>query len=405
MDRTVALDHAAVESAARADSSAGQSVSLTPRRSRVRPLLRPLRGTECPGAQGVWGMSVERRVFLPWCAAQGVDGVDALNQRVLDRFTSSLLTEGGTLGRPLSRFSVHSHARTVRQFLAWCQREGEEVRGQPQLPSLPRRVLDVLSRDEMDQLELAAPTERDKPIIRLLADSGIRAGELCGLRNSARSSRRASSVPASTRSATGTTVAPPRDSAARSGLPPAEGSSVLPDGRRSRRGCWSRYGQSVAYQGCRYTAHIDLQAGRSIVVALCPAPICSPNTCMTVLLARAGRRGRDRLGRGWRSPRRTTEQGGRSRTGAGDAPDDGGVWPRLIRTVRHARWPVTGRHCGPRDGSSTYPEPGPWSGVPPGHPLAPSQSPPNYHGTNLSSRWSVRGCPGEWTPSSAPWES
>ncbi|MDB5067864.1 MAG: phage integrase family protein [Chloroflexi bacterium] len=38
---------------------------------------------------------------------------------------------------------MHSYARTVRQFLAWCQREGEEVKGQPQLPSLPRRVLDV----------------------------------------------------------------------------------------------------------------------------------------------------------------------------------------------------------------------------------------------------------------------
>jgi integrase/recombinase XerD len=123
-----------------------------------------------------------RRVFLPWCAARGVDQVEALNQRVLDRFTSSLLTDGGTLGRPLSRFSVHSYARTVRQFLAWCQKEGEEVKGQPQLPSLPRRVLDVLSRDELDQLELAAPTERDKLIIRLLADTGIRVGELCGLR-------------------------------------------------------------------------------------------------------------------------------------------------------------------------------------------------------------------------------
>jgi integrase/recombinase XerD len=123
-----------------------------------------------------------RRVFLPWCTAQGVEGVEALNQRVLDRFTSSLLTDGGTLRRPLSRFSVHSYARTVRQFLAWCQREGEEVKGQPQLPSLPRRVLDVLSREEIDQLEVAAPTERDKLIIRLLADTGIRVGELCGLR-------------------------------------------------------------------------------------------------------------------------------------------------------------------------------------------------------------------------------
>src|SRR5207244_1613799 len=42
--------------------------------------------------------------------------------------------------------------------------------------------LDVLTRDEIERLEDAAPTERDKLIIRLLADTGIRVGELCGLR-------------------------------------------------------------------------------------------------------------------------------------------------------------------------------------------------------------------------------
>jgi len=48
---------------------------------------------------------------------------------------------------------------------------------------LPRRVLDVLSRDEIDRLEVAANAERDKVIVRLLADTGIRASELLGLRS------------------------------------------------------------------------------------------------------------------------------------------------------------------------------------------------------------------------------
>lgn len=43
-------------------------------------------------------------------------------------------------------------------------------------------VLDVLSREEITRLEMAAPTERDRMIIRLLADTGIRVGELCALR-------------------------------------------------------------------------------------------------------------------------------------------------------------------------------------------------------------------------------
>jgi integrase len=48
----------------------------------------------------------------------------------------------------------------------------------------PRRLLDVRSRDEIQALEDAAVSERDKLIIRFLADTGMRAGELVGLRTS-----------------------------------------------------------------------------------------------------------------------------------------------------------------------------------------------------------------------------
>ncbi len=123
-----------------------------------------------------------RRVLLPWCAEHGIRSVDELTQRELDRFTSDLLTENGLHGRTLSRVSVHSYARTVSQFLKWCAAEGEVAPGRPQLPRLPRRVVDVLSRDEIAAMEHAMPTERDQLIIRLLADTGMRVGELCALR-------------------------------------------------------------------------------------------------------------------------------------------------------------------------------------------------------------------------------
>lgn len=59
---------------------------------------------------------------------------------------------------------------------------GEQVAARPSLPRLPRRVLEVLSRDELTALEGGAPTERDRVIIRILADCGLRASELCQLR-------------------------------------------------------------------------------------------------------------------------------------------------------------------------------------------------------------------------------
>ena len=120
-------------------------------------------------------------VFLPWCARADVTTIAQLDQRALDRFTGDLLNRPGKHGKPLSRFTVHHYVRSVRQFLAWCRVEGEKVAGKPQLPRLPQLVVEVLSRDEIDRLEASAPTERDKLIIRLLADTGIRVGELCGL--------------------------------------------------------------------------------------------------------------------------------------------------------------------------------------------------------------------------------
>jgi integrase/recombinase XerD len=119
-------------------------------------------------------------VFLPWCAEQGIVEVGQLDQRALDRFTARLLDVGGAKGA-LSKFSVAAYVRPVRQLLVWARKEGEAVAGQPQLPRLPRRVLDVLSREEIARLEEAAVAERDQLIIRVLADTGMRVGELVGL--------------------------------------------------------------------------------------------------------------------------------------------------------------------------------------------------------------------------------
>ncbi|MGO8863404.1 MAG: tyrosine-type recombinase/integrase [Acidimicrobiales bacterium] len=120
-------------------------------------------------------------VFLLWLENEGITELTSVSQRILDRFTGSLLRDGGKKG-VLSPHTVHSYVRAVRQFLAWAERQGEGVSGaRPQLPRLPRRVVEVLSREEIDEIEAAAPTERDKIIVRLLADTGMRVSELCGL--------------------------------------------------------------------------------------------------------------------------------------------------------------------------------------------------------------------------------
>ena len=121
-------------------------------------------------------------ILLPYCAQAQIEDLGQLNSRALDQLSAKLLDHGGRQGQPLSRHSVHAYSRAINHFLLWAKSEGEPVGGKAQLPKLPKKLVDVLSREEIQAMEDAARTERDKLIVRLLADSGIRVGELLGLR-------------------------------------------------------------------------------------------------------------------------------------------------------------------------------------------------------------------------------
>ncbi len=56
------------------------------------------------------------------------------------------------------------------------------MKAKPQLSKRPRPAKDVLSRDEIDQLEDTLPTERDRLIVRVFGDCSLRLDELCSLR-------------------------------------------------------------------------------------------------------------------------------------------------------------------------------------------------------------------------------
>ena len=124
-----------------------------------------------------------RHVFLPWAAREGLAAPYDISGRALEKLAAELLEEGGRRG-PLSRHSVHTYLRSVNQCLKWARAEGEAVpeRAVAPLPSRPKNLPEVLSREQIAAMEAAAATERDRLIIRLLADTGMRVGELVGLR-------------------------------------------------------------------------------------------------------------------------------------------------------------------------------------------------------------------------------
>lgn len=122
-----------------------------------------------------------REVLLPWCAEQGITSVDQLTTRHIDRLAAHLMDVGGRRGK-LSEHSVWTYMKAVRRFLAWARGEGEKVNAEARLPKLPERLVEILEPAEIDQLEDTATTERDKLIVRVLAETGVRRAELAALR-------------------------------------------------------------------------------------------------------------------------------------------------------------------------------------------------------------------------------
>ncbi len=122
--------------------------------------------------------AVLRRQFRPWCEGEDINTPEELSQRVLDRWSTYLQSED----RKLARESVRTYLRTVGMFIRWAQKDGAvDVKVKLNGPKKERRLLETLTREEIRRMEDKAVSERDKLIIRLLADTGIRLGELLGL--------------------------------------------------------------------------------------------------------------------------------------------------------------------------------------------------------------------------------
>lgn len=165
------------------------AVAVIPRRDRA-PIERLVddylshctaRGLSPRTTEAVYGRTLYR-VFLPWCEEEGITELAQLDGRAVDRFTTSLLRHEKPNGKPLSKHSVHVYVRPVRQMLTWAASVGEEVKAKPQLPRTGQPAREVLTRDEIDRMERVMPTERDRIIIRLFGDCGLRREELTQLR-------------------------------------------------------------------------------------------------------------------------------------------------------------------------------------------------------------------------------
>jgi site-specific recombinase XerD len=124
------------------------------------------------------------RRFLVWCETTGTDPV--LDRATVQRFITALL-DGGT-----EAASARSRQLALRRFAAWLHAEGE-LDDNPIIglkpPQLDVKVVEPLTDDELRRLikTCAGRTlrdRRDEAIVRLMAETGMRAGEVVALRTS-----------------------------------------------------------------------------------------------------------------------------------------------------------------------------------------------------------------------------
>lgn len=124
-----------------------------------------------------------RSVLLPHVREQGITSWEGLSQAHVSELRRRLFEEGRIPGQRLSPASANTYMRHINYFLSWLHREGEvqkRVKGRV-LPEISRAA-QVLDDRELVMLEKAATHERDRLIIRILADTGIRVSELTTLR-------------------------------------------------------------------------------------------------------------------------------------------------------------------------------------------------------------------------------
>ena len=121
------------------------------------------------------------RAFLRWCAENG--HTPALDRDLVKNWVADLLDDGAEPA------TARARQLGLRRFSAWLEEEGE-VDTDPLLglkaPKLDSKVTESLTDDELRRLIKACSGKefrdrRDEAIVRLMAETGMRAGEVIGL--------------------------------------------------------------------------------------------------------------------------------------------------------------------------------------------------------------------------------
>jgi site-specific recombinase XerD len=146
----------------------------------LKSWLRDL-AAERKAKQTIWLYRRGVRAFLAWCDDTGADR--ALDRATVAAFTADLLAQGKEPA------TARAYQLAVRLFAAWLAAEGE-LPADPLVglkpPKLDQKLTPVLSDEQLKALLAACQGKsfrdrRDEALVRLMAETGLRAGEAAAL--------------------------------------------------------------------------------------------------------------------------------------------------------------------------------------------------------------------------------
>lgn len=132
-------------------------------------------------------------MFADWCSEQGLE-LEQVSARHVRAFLDMVSKRPGHTGGLLKHSTLRIYAISVKAFLNWCSKEEEfedvvssKVAARVELPKSDQGVIETFSPEQLTAFFRAAEQQpeplnvRDKAILAVLIDTGIRASELCGL--------------------------------------------------------------------------------------------------------------------------------------------------------------------------------------------------------------------------------
>jgi len=121
------------------------------------------------------------RVLMPYLDEARITYPEDVDQRALTGLAGSLARQVGPRGKPLAVETRRSYLRQIDFFWAWLEREGYTGRLRNPKPRAEHKITRTLEREQLEAMMHALPHERDRLMLQVLIETGMRVGELVRL--------------------------------------------------------------------------------------------------------------------------------------------------------------------------------------------------------------------------------